>query len=63
VTHDETDGDRLLVTIDEVARYIVGVDLPDLPDTQAEALVGHLTGALFVRINDMLPLGQAEASG
>jgi hypothetical protein len=56
-----SDGDRLLAAIDEIVRFIVGLDLPQLPDDERESLVGHLTGAVFIRVNDLLPLEPTTA--
>jgi hypothetical protein len=58
-----TDGDRLLFEIDKTARYIVGLDLPDLDEFERESLIGHLTGALFIRVNDLLPLEPTRSRG
>jgi hypothetical protein len=57
-----SDGDRLLTAIEDTARYIVGIDLPNLDDTERETLIGHLTGALFIRVNDLLPLERTEST-
>lgn len=56
-----SDGDRLLTAIEDIVRYIVGIDLPQLPDDETESLVGHLTGAVFIRVNDLLPLEPTTA--
>lgn len=56
-----SDGDRLLTAIEDIVRYIVGIDLPQLPDDETESLVGHLTGAVFIRVNDLLPLEPTAA--
>jgi hypothetical protein len=56
-----SDGDRLLAAIEDIVRYIVGLDLPQLPDDETESLVGHLTGAVFIRVNDLLPLEPTTA--
>jgi hypothetical protein len=56
-----SDGDRLLAAIEDIVRYIVGLDLPSLPDDERESLVGHLTGAVFIRVNDLLPLEPTTA--
>jgi hypothetical protein len=56
-----SDGDRLLAAIEDVVRFIVGLDLPQLPDDETEQLVGHLTGAVFIRVNDLLPLEPTTA--
>jgi hypothetical protein len=56
-----SDGDRLLTAIEDIVRYIVSIDLPQLPDDETESLVGHLTGAVFIRVNDLLPLEPTTA--
>lgn len=58
-----TDGDRLLFAIDKTARYIVELDLPDLEEFDRESLIGHLTGAIFVVVNDLLPLHPTRSPG
>lgn len=43
---------ELLKTIDDVATFIVDQDLPDIPPWRRREVVGHLTGALFVRLRE-----------
>jgi hypothetical protein len=43
---------KLLRTIADVAAFIVDQDLADVPAERRLVVVGHLTGALFVRIRE-----------
>jgi hypothetical protein len=43
-------GDALIQRIDGVIRYIVSLEDLDLDEEQAERLIGHLTGAVFVAV-------------
>jgi len=48
-------GARLLDRIDEAVRFIVDLDMPEVPDEDRERLIGHLTGALFVSLEPEPP--------
>lgn len=45
-----SDGERLLEAIERVTRLVVDIDLLGVEDIVREALIGHLTGALFVTV-------------
>lgn len=55
-------GDEL-ERLDDVIRFIVGVDLPDLSDDERETLIGHLTGAVYVTIEPPSETPTPEPSG
>jgi len=48
------DKERLLETIDDVVTFIVALDMPQLSDADRLRLIGHLTGAVFVRVAQLM---------